>query len=66
MKVRKCPYCGYGRMTRSPSGEHLLCLGCQRILVVPKAKDGRKHEETEVEVNFSSQETPPDLTEKES
>jgi hypothetical protein len=36
MKPRKCPYCGSPRTTRSPSGEHLLCLGCQRIIIVPR------------------------------
>ena len=38
MKTRKCPHCGSTRITTSPSGEHLLCLGCQRILVQPRDK----------------------------
>lgn len=52
MKLRKCPYCGSTRITRSPSGEHMLCLGCQRILVVTKTKEtkGNGHsEEAETE-----------------
>jgi ribosomal protein S27E len=42
MKIRKCPHCGSTRITTSPSGEHLLCLGCQRILVQPRDKDAGK------------------------
>jgi len=45
MKTQKCPFCGSTRTTRSPSGEHLLCLGCQRILVVPRTKGPRDHEQ---------------------
>ena len=43
MKIRKCPHCGSTRITTSPSGEHLLCLGCQRILVQPRDKDAAKN-----------------------
>jgi ribosomal protein S27E len=45
MKSRKCPHCGSTRITTSPSGEHLLCLGCQRILVQPREKEGAKEAE---------------------
>jgi len=38
MKIQKCPFCGSSRTSRSPSGEHLLCLVCQRILIVPRQK----------------------------
>jgi hypothetical protein len=37
MKTKTCPYCGSVRLTRSPSGEHLMCLGCHRIVVVARA-----------------------------
>ena len=42
MKLNKCPYCGSSKVTQSPSGEHQLCQGCQRILVMPRAKSSRK------------------------
>ena len=43
MKPRKCPFCGAPRTTRSPSGEHLLCMACQRIIIVPR-KESRKED----------------------
>jgi hypothetical protein len=53
MKTPKCPFCGSSRTTRSPSGEHLLCLGCQRILIVPRSKasaeDSQEAKEPETE-----------------
>lgn len=45
-KPRKCPFCGSTRSTRSPSGEHLLCLACQRIIIIPR-KETRKEEGAE-------------------
>lgn len=41
MKAQKCPHCGSSHTTRSPSGRHLLCLDCHRILVQPRTKKPR-------------------------
>lgn len=45
MKPRKCPFCGAPRTTRSPSGEHLLCMACQRIIIVPRKESPKEDEE---------------------
>lgn len=34
-------------MTRSPSGDHLLCLGCQRIIILPRKERKEKEEDSE-------------------
>jgi hypothetical protein len=33
----RCPFCGEGVLTRSPSGLNLLCGRCQRITLLPQA-----------------------------
>lgn len=33
MKNTKCSICGSLRTTKSPSGQHLICLDCQRIIL---------------------------------
>lgn len=55
-KPRKCPFCGSPRSTRSPSGEHLLCLGCQRIIIVPR-KEAPKEEDSEANAKGKQEES---------
>ncbi|MGH9455015.1 MAG: hypothetical protein ACRD2O_13700, partial [Terriglobia bacterium] len=33
MKQQKCPNCGSLRTSNSPSGQHYLCLDCQRVIL---------------------------------
>ena len=33
VKTVLCPNCGSARVNKSPSGQHQLCIGCQRIIV---------------------------------
>ena len=34
-----CPRCGSSRVNKSPSGQHLMCLDCQRVIVQVRVKE---------------------------
>jgi transcription initiation factor TFIIIB Brf1 subunit/transcription initiation factor TFIIB len=36
-----CPHCESSRVGKSPSGQHLVCLDCQRIIVQDRVKKPR-------------------------
>jgi hypothetical protein len=41
MTMPACPYCGSSPLLQSPSGQHLLCVKCNRVLMQPRIKKPR-------------------------
>jgi ribosomal protein S27E len=42
-KPSTCPFCGHEDLAPSPSGKHLVCRKCNRIVLTPKPTPaGRK------------------------
>jgi hypothetical protein len=41
MTIPACPYCGASPLLQSPSGHHLMCVGCNRVLMQPRIKKPR-------------------------
>ena len=41
VKTVLCPNCGSARVNKSPSGLHLICLDCQRVIVQDRIKKPR-------------------------
>jgi hypothetical protein len=41
MTIPACPYCGTSPLLQSPSGHHLMCVGCNRVLMQPRIKKPR-------------------------
>ncbi|HET7840511.1 MAG TPA: hypothetical protein VFM21_02840 [Terriglobia bacterium] len=41
MTMPACPYCGTSPLLQSPSGHHLLCVKCNRVLMQPRIKKPR-------------------------
>lgn len=61
MKHPGCPYCGATEVMRSPSGHHLLCASCNRILVQPRIRKPRGRRAREKPDGLTS--PPPDKPE---
>jgi transcription elongation factor Elf1 len=40
-KPEACPFCGHEDLAPSPSGKHLVCGKCGRIVMVPKPASGQ-------------------------
>ena len=40
-KPQACPFCGHTDLAPSPSGKHLVCLKCGRVVVLPTAPSGK-------------------------
>jgi hypothetical protein len=41
MTIPACPFCGAAPLLQSPSGRHLMCVSCNRVLMQPRIKKPR-------------------------
>jgi len=45
-KPQACPFCGHTDLAPSPSGKHLVCRKCNRIVLTPRPSPAQTAERT--------------------